>query len=84
MFCVYELFGFKEAHLMRTCSTALRFLSTALVLLIPASITLASYGIYVGKNLTGDGSVFLAGYGDEPSSHWLEIVPAQDHAPGEW
>lgn len=42
----------------------------------------ASYGIYVGKNLTADGSVFLAGYGDEPSSHWLEIVPARDWPPG--
>lgn len=40
-----------------------------------------SYGIYVGKNLTADGSVFLAGYGDEPSSHWLEIVPPRQHAP---
>ena len=42
----------------------------------------ASYAIYVGKNLTRDGSVFLAGYGDEPSSHWLEIVPLRQHAPG--
>lgn len=42
----------------------------------------ASYGIYVGRNLTSDGSVFLAGYGDEPSSHWLEIVPARDWPSG--
>jgi hypothetical protein len=42
----------------------------------------ASYGIYVGKNLTADGSVFLAGYGDEPSSHWLEIVPAREWPSG--
>jgi hypothetical protein len=42
----------------------------------------ASYGIYVGKALTADGSVFLAGYGDEPSSHWLEIVPAREWPPG--
>jgi hypothetical protein len=40
-----------------------------------------SYGIYVGKNLTADGSVFLAGYGDEPSSHWLEVVPHRQHQP---
>ena len=33
----------------------------------------ASYGIYIGKKVTADGSVFLAGYGDEPSSHWLEV-----------
>lgn len=39
----------------------------------------ASYGIYVGKNCTADGSVFLGGYGDEPSSHWLEIVPRCEH-----
>ncbi len=43
---------------------------------------LASYGIYVGRNLTADGSVFLAGYGDEPSSHWLEIVPVRNWPPG--
>jgi hypothetical protein len=42
----------------------------------------ASYGIYVGKNQTVDGSVFLAGYGDEPSSHWLEIVPAREWPEG--
>lgn len=41
-----------------------------------------SYGIYVGKDLTAEGSVFLAGYGDEPSSHWLEIIPARKHAAG--
>jgi hypothetical protein len=42
----------------------------------------ASYCIYVGKSLTADGSVFLAGYGDEPSSHWLEIVPAREWPSG--
>jgi hypothetical protein len=42
----------------------------------------ASVAVYVGKNLTEDGSVLLAGYGDEPSSHWLSIVPARKHAPG--
>lgn len=40
----------------------------------------ASYGVYVGKHLTADGSVFLGGTGDEPSSHWLEIVPRKTHA----
>ena len=39
-----------------------------------------SYGIYIGRNHTADGKAYLAGYGDEPSSHWLEIHPAQDHA----
>ena len=39
----------------------------------------ASYAIYVGKNLTADGTVMIGGSGDEVSSHWLEIVPAKDH-----
>ena len=42
----------------------------------------ASYAIYVGKNLTTDGSVLIGGSGDEVSSHWLEIVPARDHPAG--
>ncbi|MDM8164520.1 C69 family dipeptidase [Roseovarius sp.] len=41
-----------------------------------------SYGIYIGRNLTADGVAYLAGYGDEPSSHWLEINPRQAHAEG--
>src|SRR5262249_41522044 len=39
-----------------------------------------SYGLYIGRNLTADGLAYLAGYGDEPSSHWLEIVPRRQHA----
>ena len=42
-----------------------------------------SYALYVGKELTADGVGYLAGYGDEPSSHWLEIVPRQTHGPDE-
>lgn len=38
-----------------------------------------SYGLYVGKNHTADGIAYLAGYGDEPSSHWLEIMPRRTH-----
>ena len=38
-----------------------------------------SYGLYIGKNLTSDGHAWLAGYGDEPSSHWLEIVPEKEY-----
>lgn len=53
-----------------------------LLTLLVATPAHASYAIYVGKNCTLDGSVFLAGYGDEPSSHWLEIVPRRDHAEG--
>ena len=40
----------------------------------------SSYAIYIGKNLTADGSVMIAGSGDEVSSHWLEVVPAAIHA----
>lgn len=39
-----------------------------------------SYGIYIGCNHTADGHAYLAGYGDEPSSHWLQIHPAEDYS----
>ena len=54
----------------------------ATLTLLDANSGFASYGIYVGKNLTADGSVFLGGYGDEPSSHWLEIVARRKHPSG--
>ncbi len=38
-----------------------------------------SIAFYVGSDLTDDGSTILAGFGHEPSSHWLEIVPRQEH-----
>ena len=41
-----------------------------------------SYGIYIGRNHTADGVAYLAGYGDEPSSHWLEINPRGAHPEG--
>lgn len=41
-----------------------------------------SIGIYVGKNLTTDGSTLLGGFGHEPSSHWVDIVREQNHAEG--
>jgi dipeptidase len=41
----------------------------------PTDAGTKSIGFYVGKNLTEDGSVLLGGFGHEPSSHWLEIVP---------
>jgi dipeptidase len=41
-----------------------------------------SYAIYVGKNRSSDGCAYLAGYGDEPSSHWLEVLPRLQHEPG--
>ena len=43
----------------------------------------ASYGYYVGKNLTADGSVFLGGTGEEVSSHWLRIESREQHDPNE-
>jgi len=41
-----------------------------------------SYGLYVGKNLTASGIAYLGGYGDEPSGHWLEVIPRMQHAAG--
>ena len=54
---------------------------SALLALAPVT-SQASYAIYVGKNLTQDGSVLIGGSGDEVSSHWLEVVPAQSHPAG--
>jgi dipeptidase len=42
-----------------------------------------SYAIYIGKNHSATGHAWLAGYGDEPSSHWLQITPRKQHAPQE-
>jgi len=53
-----------------------------LVVLLLCTPAWASYGIYVGRDLTADGSVLLGGTGEEVSSHWLEIVPAQEHPEG--
>ncbi len=41
-----------------------------------------SYAFYVGSNRTESGHVLLGGTGEEPSSHWLEIVPHRTHPPG--
>ena len=41
-----------------------------------------SYALYVGRNHTANGVAYLAGYGDEPSGHWLEIVPQRNHPAG--
>jgi hypothetical protein len=59
------------------------FTLIAAVVALMASPAWASYAIYVGKNSTSDGSVFIGGTGDEPSSHWLEIVPRKNHTAGE-
>ncbi|OAL45609.1 dipeptidase domain-containing protein [Pyrenochaeta sp. DS3sAY3a] len=58
-------------------------LSLAVAALGFANAASASYAFYVGKALTADGSVIVAGTGEEVSSHWLEIFPAKDHAPNE-
>jgi dipeptidase len=50
--------------------------------LFPLTQAWASYAIFVGKNLTADGSTLIGGTGDEPSSHWLEIVPRANHPAG--
>lgn len=53
-----------------------------LIALFAAADARGSYAIFVGSNLTADGSTFLGGTGDEPSSHWLEIVPRANHPSG--
>ncbi len=45
-------------------------LALAAIAFLPAP-SRASYAIFVGSHLTADGSTFLGGAGDEPSSHWL-------------
>src|SRR5680860_15884 len=64
-----------------------RFLSRIAVtlscfVLLLATPAFASYGLYVGSGLTADGFVLFGGTGDEVSSHWLEIVPRQNHEEG--
>ncbi|MCP3803638.1 C69 family dipeptidase [Allokutzneria sp. A3M-2-11 16] len=41
-----------------------------------------SFAVYVGKNLTRNGRPFLGGFGHEPSSHWIDIVPRKRHPEG--
>lgn len=41
-----------------------------------------SYSIYIGRNCTADGVAYLSGYGDEPSSHWIELCPRQHYPVG--
>jgi dipeptidase len=36
----------------------------------------------VGADLTRVGCAYLAGYRDEPSSHWLVLAPREEHPPG--
>lgn len=41
-----------------------------------------SFATYVGKNRSSTGHTMLGGFGHEPSSHWMEVVPAKDHPEG--
>lgn len=72
--------------MIRTTLSSLRHhlatLGTLLATALMSGDALASYGYYVGKNLTADGTVLIGGTGEEPSSHWLEIVPRRTHATG--
>jgi dipeptidase len=73
----------RRKHVVTTVSRgASRLVLAAALAAAGAPDAFASYCVYVGKNLTADGSVLLGGYGDEPSSHWLEIVPRKEHAAG--
>jgi len=68
---------------MREFLRPLRRLAAAMIgLAATTQMAEASYGFYVGKNLTADGSVLLGGTGEEVSGHWLEIVPRRQHPEG--
>ncbi|MDL4776431.1 MULTISPECIES: C69 family dipeptidase [Thermomonosporaceae] len=41
-----------------------------------------SFAVYIGKNLTKNKRPFMGGFGHEPSSHWIDIVPRQSHPEG--
>lgn len=47
-----------------------------------APLPTKSIAIYVGRDLTADGSVLLGGFGHEPSSHWYEVTPARHFPEG--
>ncbi|KPI45635.1 Secernin-1 [Cyphellophora attinorum] len=54
--------------------------ATALLTTLVCPVT-ASYGFYIGKDLSASGHTMLGGTGEEVSSHWLQIFPAADHPP---
>jgi len=68
--------------LFRMITNRILILSVVLVLSGLAGPAWASYAIFVGKHLTSDGGTMLGGTGDEPSSHWLEIVPRKTYPAG--
>jgi hypothetical protein len=60
---------------------SINLMAAALAASAPGA-AVASYAVYVGNQLTADGSVLVGGTGEEVSSHWLEIVPRRRHARG--
>ncbi|WP_275286775.1 C69 family dipeptidase [Halomonas elongata] len=62
---------------------SLRYPATSMLIALSALATSpavwSSYAFYVGKDFTESGAVMIGGTGEEVSSHWLEIVPAEDH-----
>ncbi|HEY4557993.1 MAG TPA: hypothetical protein VIG82_07370 [Enteractinococcus sp.] len=41
-----------------------------------------SIAFYIGADHTENGHPMLGGFGHEPSSHWVEVVPEQQHPEG--
>ena len=72
----------RGSRIRSSCRVSLVMLTATVLVLANNIVAWASIGFYVGKNLTEDGSVILAGYGDEPSSHWVEIVPRHQYPSG--
>lgn len=68
--------------LNKNCSVLSIILSLTMFAIMAPTEAIASYSIYIGKNLTQNGTVMIGGSGDEVSSHWLEIVPAKKHEKG--
>ncbi|OUZ11715.1 peptidase U34 [Aeromicrobium sp. PE09-221] len=74
------------------CALATGVVATVAVTALPAAADVPgerpelgpdkSIAFYVGKDLTEDGHPLIGGFGHEPSSHWVEVVPAQDHPEG--
>jgi len=58
-------------------------IGVALMVALSPPMLHASDALYIGKNMTNDGGVLLAGFGDEPSSHWLALYPRKNHESGE-
>src|SRR5262245_48762335 len=64
------------------CCRMAGLLVAALLAAICTGEACASYCVYVGKNLTADGSGLLGACVGEPSRHGLDIVPRRDHPGG--